>query len=211
MSRDCPNDRAPALVPLTLFEAIQSLDAPEEEGPEVLTEMAARRLGRSPTVALQIKRYRKLLRGGKGVDHCEVEAVLRLVGRRSDAALVFAEAGRRAGSYLARSGRMPGMIFRRLMPLAGVRESLGWKFACRAAAAALGAELVREAGTIVARVQHSLAVRATPDGSACGFYGSALAELLRNLISFEGALFHERCKARGDPVCRWRSVAQFGV
>lgn len=197
-------------MPLTLFEAIQSLDAPEEDAAEVLGHVAPRRLGCSPTVALQIERYRKLLRGGKGVDCREVEAVLRLVSRRSDAALIFAEAGRRAGSYLARSGRRPGTAFWRLMPLAGMRESLGWKIARRAAAASLGAELAREAGIITARLEHSLAVRATPDGSACGFYGSALAELLRNLTSFDGALVHEGCVARGDPVCRWRSVARFG-
>ncbi|HVL16596.1 MAG TPA: hypothetical protein VM387_01310, partial [Gemmatimonadales bacterium] len=49
----------PALIPLSLLEAIRNLDTPVEDGLEELAEeMVVRRLGLSPTVAAQIQRYR---------------------------------------------------------------------------------------------------------------------------------------------------------
>ena len=51
---------------------------------------------------------------------------------------------------------------------------------------------------------------ATPEGQACTFYGSALAEILRLLTGFEGAMAHERCRARGDDRCFWRATAVGG-
>jgi hypothetical protein len=42
-----------------------------------------------------------------------------------------------------------------------------------------------------------------PDGEACVFVGSMLAELLRLLAGMEGAMTHDRCAARGDAVCVW--------
>jgi predicted hydrocarbon binding protein len=53
----------------------------------------------------------------------------------------------------------------------------------------------------------SLSVTALPDGSACSFYGAAYGELLRRLTGFEGAMLHERCRARGNDACVWRSAA----
>jgi predicted hydrocarbon binding protein len=44
--------------------------------------------------------------------------------------------------------------------------------------------------------------------SACGFFGAALAELLRTFTDFDGALFHTECRARGATVCRWTSTAR---
>jgi predicted hydrocarbon binding protein len=43
------------------------------------------------------------------------------------------------------------------------------------------------------------------DGTACGFYGAALAELLRELTAFEGAMIHVSCGAKGDDCCRWQT------
>ncbi|GIW52674.1 MAG: hypothetical protein KatS3mg081_2029 [Gemmatimonadales bacterium] len=204
------NDKVAAWVPLTLFEALQTADAPvDDDWEEVSAEETARRLGRSKTVALQIERYRRLARSNREVSGVEVLGVLRLVARRSDAALVFAEAGRRAGRYLARS-RGAWELIRRLVPFRAVRDAMGWKLACNAAAARLGVQLSKEGKTVIASVEHSVAARATPDGSACRFYGSAVAELLRNVTSFDGALVHETCVARGDHTCRWRSVTGSG-
>ena len=58
----------------------------------------------------------------------------------------------------------------------------------------------------MAQVEAALAVRATPDGSSCTFFAAALAELLRHLQDFEGAVTHSRCRARGDAVCEWRTT-----
>ena len=52
-------------------------------------------------------------------------------------------------------------------------------------------------------MKDSLTVAAMPDGEACGFIGSMLAELLRLLAGMEGAMTHDRCASRGDAVCVW--------
>ncbi len=68
------------------------------------------------------------------------------------------------------------------------------------------ATLVREARDGVATLTHDVAVRATPDGASCTFYASAFAELLRQLMDFEGSMTHTKCRARGDDRCEWRTV-----
>src|SRR4051794_41302665 len=67
--------------------------------------MVVRRLGLSPTVAAQIQRYRGAAERDGSVELDEAVSVLRLVGRRPDAALVFADAGRRAARYATRAQR----------------------------------------------------------------------------------------------------------
>ncbi len=205
------NRKVAALVPLTLFEALQTADAAQEEDLEIPhTELAVRRLGRSKTVAFQVERFRKLARSNREISGEEVVGVLRLVARRSDAGLIFAEAGRRAGRYLAQStGGFLNWV-RRLIPFPRLREAIGWKLARSAAAEGLGVQLCKEGNTIIASMEHSLTARATADGSACKFYGSAVAELLRNVTAFDGALLHEACLARGDRACCWRSLTTSG-
>ncbi len=211
VARNRSNDTVAALVPLALFEALQTADAQWEGDLESFPgELAVRRLGRSRTVAFQIERYRKLARSHREIGGEEALGILRLVARRSDAALVFAEAGRRAGRYLALSHGVVLNWIRRLTPFARVRDAMGWKLACNAAAKGLGVRLSKEGNGVIASLEHSLTGRATADGSACGFYGSAVAELLRNVTSFEGALLHEACLSRGDSACRWRSVTKSG-
>lgn len=211
MSENGSNDRVAALVPLTLFEALQTADAPREDDLEIPSaELAVRRLGRSRTVAFQVERFRKLARSNREISGEEVVGVLRLVARRSDAGLIFAEAGRRAGRYLAQSSGGALNWVRRLIPIPRVREAIGWQLARRAAAERLGVRLSKEGNTVIASMEHSLTARATADGSACKFYGSAVAELLRNLTSFDGALLHEACVAQGDRACRWRSLTGSG-
>ena len=97
-------DAVPALLPLALLEAVQNIDTPADDGLGALeAELAAKRLGLSPTVTAQIARYREWAMNGGDVAAEEAVAVFRLVGRRPDAALVYADAGRRAGRYAARS------------------------------------------------------------------------------------------------------------
>src|SRR2546430_7544142 len=47
----------------------------------------------------------------------------------------------------------------------------------------------------VARVSDPIAIQATPDGAACGFYGAGLVELLRLLVGYEGAMLHVACNS----------------
>jgi len=183
-----------SIVPLTVLEAVKNLDTPVEDGlTEFAEELLVKRLGLSSTVAMQLGEYEQLVRRDARVDGAHVEALLRLVGRRPDADLVFADAGRRAARRAVRRVFGPLRLF-------------GHLAARRAARAVLGVDLVRERHVPVARVTDPIAINATPDGAACGFYGAALAELLRLLVGYEGAMLHTACRATGGARCEWRAA-----
>src|SRR3989442_6379743 len=113
--------------------------------------------------------YQLRTRQDARVDASHVEALLRLVGRRPDADLVFADAGRRASR-------------RAVKRMYGVTRLFGRSAARRAARAVLGAELGFEHRFSVARVSDPIAIQATPDGTACRVYGACLVEPPRLLI-----------------------------
>lgn len=194
----------PAIVPLSLLEAVRTLDAPVADGlemPEQSPEVA-RRLGLNATVTAQIGRYARAVERSGEVPLAEVVQVFRLVARRPDADLVFADAGRRAARHAAgRNGRgapeaAPTGLARRLA-LRRARRALRGTFAGELDAAA-------ERATV--RVPSPLSVAAAPDGAACSYYASAFGELLRLTTGFEGTMIHEACRARGEAECRWRAV-----
>jgi hypothetical protein len=197
----------PALIPLSLLEAIRNLDTPVEDGlDELAEEIAVRRLGLSPTVAAQIQRYRQTAERDGGVDADEAISVLRLVGRRADAPLVFADAGRRAARYATRVHARPAWTLSRVSA-GGLARRIAQRSAGHLARRVFGGDLGSSHEGIQVRMTDSLSVTALPDGSACAFYGAAFGELLRRLTGFEGAMLHERCRARGNDACIWRSAA----
>jgi hypothetical protein len=196
--------RSHAIVPLALFEAIRLLDLPTDDGlGEFHHEFEAKRLGTNRTVAAQIARYAALARSGKRVDGEEVTALLRLVGRRADAGLVYAEAGRRAGRMAATDVSGMLRLARRVVPLK--REAVGLALARRAAAEVFAIQVASETDAVVATKEDDVAIHATPNGAACIFFGSGVAELLRIFTNFDGALLHVSCRGRGDHDCRWRT------
>jgi hypothetical protein len=191
-----------SIVPLAVLEAVKNLDTPVEDGlSEFAEELLSKRLGLSSTVAMQLREYEGMARRDAAADQAHVEALLRLVGRRPDADLVFADAGRRAARRGARRlfflTRLAAHIAPRLVGYLAVR---------RAARAVFGAELRRERRVPIARVADMLAVQATPDGAACALYGTGFTELLRLLVGFEGAMLHVSCRATGGAVCEWRAA-----
>lgn len=191
-----------SIVPLAVLEAVRNLDTPVEDGlHEFADHLLVKRLGLSETVQVQLEQYEALVRRGARVDAAHVEALLRLVGRRPDAELVFADAGRRAARRAVRALSLPA----RLAVWAGP-QAVGLAVARRAARRVLGGELGREAGLPFARLPDAIAVRATPDGAACRLYGAAFAELLRLLGGYEGGLLHVRCRASGAAGCEWRAA-----
>ncbi len=196
----------PALIPLSLLEAIRNLDTPVEDGLEELAEeIVVRRLGLSPTVAAQIQRYRHAADKDEPVDLDEVVSVLRLVGRRPDAPLVFADAGRRAARFAARSKARPARTLARMSP-AGVGRRIALRAVARLSRDVFGGDLrARSQGSEVS-MPEPLSILAFPDGTACAFYGSAYGELLRSLTAFEGAMLHEQCRSRGGEACVWQSA-----
>lgn len=171
---------------------------------ELAPEIVAKRLGLSSTVAAQIARYRSVAEREGTVPRDEAVSVLRLVGRRPDASLVFADGGRRVARHAAR--RVSGNAIAKVAP-GGVGRRLANRAARAAARETLGAELRFPAGAAEARMAEPLSILAWPAGEACEFYAAALTELLRLLTGFEGMMRHETCRGRGDSACVWRSVA----
>jgi predicted hydrocarbon binding protein len=183
-----------SILPLAVLEAVKNLDTPVEDGlSEFAEELLVKRLGLSPTIAMQLAEYEQLVRRDARVDAGHVEALLRLVGRRPDADLVFADAGRRVARRAVRRLFPPLRLFK-------------FSAARRSARVVLGAELVREQHLPVARVSDPIAINATPHGAACGLYGAGFAELLRLLVGYEGAMLHTSCRAAGADRCEWRAA-----
>jgi hypothetical protein len=172
---------------------------------ELAEEIAVRRLGLSPTVAAQIQRYRQTAERKGAVDTDEVLSVLRLVGRRPDAALVFADAGRRAARYAARSRGRSSRTLARLSPRRVARR-LALRSVARLARSVFDAEVSDRGRSVEFAMRAPLSIVAAPAGEACLFYGSAFQELLRGLSGFEGALLHESCLSRGGTLCLWRTA-----
>ena len=184
---------------------MRNLDSPsDEEVAEYVDELLKKRLGLSDTVAGQIARYEALVRRDRRIGTDELAQILRLVGRRPDAALVFADGGRRAARRAIRRLPAPRRWAARVLPrFLGARVGLG--AARRAAAEVLGLAVTKSLRQPAAALDAEVTVRATPDGAACAFYAAAFAELLRQLVEFEGTVTHTRCRARGDAVCEWRA------
>src|SRR2546426_11321039 len=118
---------------------------------------------------MQLREYEGMVRRDAPADQSHVEALLRLVGRRPDADLVFADAGRRAARRAVR--RL--FLLTRLAARAGP-PALGDIAARRAARAGFPGELRRESHVPGARGGDALAVQATPDGAACALYVAGL-------------------------------------
>jgi len=154
-------------------------------------------------VSAQIARYRALAERDGTLPRDEATSVFRLVGRRGDASLVFADAGRRAARHAAR--RVATGALERVAP-----NALGRRLAARAARRAardvFDAELTFASGLATSRIAAAVALDAWPNGEACPFYAAAFAELLRLLTGFEGIQRHTACRSRGDSACEWRAV-----
>ena len=195
----------PAVLPLSLLEAVRNLDTPVEDGLELLADdIAARRLGLNNTVAAQIARYRHAVERNSGVNDDELVSVLRLVGRRPDAALVFADAGRRAARYAVQSSARSARALAKASPRFLSRK-LTSRMVRKLAAAYFRGAVASDGAEATVRMSRPLSMSAMPDGAACGFYGAAFGELFRSLADFEGTLVHEKCEGRGDPECVWRT------
>lgn len=196
----------PAIVPLSLLEALRNVDAPVEDGLEELAgEVVSKRLGLSGTVQAQIARYAWHADRGHAVALDEATSVFRLVGRRVDAPLVFADAGRRAARRA--TPRWPKVLG--VMP-AGLARVVGPRAAGRVVRRLVGGRLIVEDAEARGEVPAPLGLDVIPEGTGCGFYGALFGELLRALAGFEGAVRHTRCRARGDDGCEWRASAVGG-
>jgi hypothetical protein len=204
--RSVPDTSSPsAILPLSVLEAIRNLDTPVEDGLEGLAEeLVSRRLGLSSTVAAQITRYKEAASRRGTVSPDEVVSVLRLVSRRPDAALVFADAGRRAARHAVRAGAGSRQTVLTVSP-GPIRDRLARRTVRRLLRDYFDGELVPKTDPPELRMPDPLSIAAVPGGAACAFYGAVFGELLRILTGFEGASIHEQCRGRGDSACIWRA------
>ncbi len=191
-----------AVIPFTVLEAVRAADVVSiaaEFGE--MDALSAVRLGRSPTVSTQIERYQALARKGVRVDPHEVGGIIQLIGRRRDADLVMAEAGRLAGEYAALW--YVGRFWRVLLYLAPgtLKRRLGAAIVKRTARSVFEVDLGVDD---FASWEDVGGLNATAgEARPCEVFRAATAELLRRLTSFDGALFHVACRKDGDDSCVW--------
>ena len=93
-----------AIVPLSLLEAVRSVDIPEGDDVEYVQEHRNKRLGLSDTVIAQIRRYKDALKRNQQIQTHEASGIARLIGRRPDAEGIFTRAGATSGQRSSRAG-----------------------------------------------------------------------------------------------------------
>jgi hypothetical protein len=193
-----------ARLPLALLCAVQQQDTPPELLPDENPHaFFPNRLGLSGVIDVQIRQYKRLARLRRRIDRAEVEALLELVARRSDASDVFTDAGRRlAGFHFA------GAIgtFRRLNRR--LPRTLRRRAAIRALRKAhntflIADDLSVQDDPIEFHATDVLTARVGDFVGACRMYGSLTARLLE--LSGLGAVqvSHVECQRHGAPRCLW--------
>ena len=195
-----------AIVPLSLLEAVRSVDIPEGEDIDVeyVQEHRNKRLGLSDTVIAQIRRYKDAMKRNQPIAIHEAAGISRLIGRRPDAESIFTRAGtivaNRIYQLISATRRqvihlLPGFLAR---PLA-------FRQVKRAGEKYLGASVRRVGSSIVLGVKESVTHETAPKGVGCLYYESALRELLKLLVNGGGMIDHVHCRERGEDICEWRA------
>lgn len=195
-----------ALVPLSLLEAVRSIDIPEGDDVEVeyVQEHRNKRLGLSDTVIAQIRRYKDAMKRGQPIAVHEAAGIARLIARRGDASEIFV----RAGTFLAtRMYKMISASTRQIIHLLPgfVARPLAFRQLRKAGARYFAAEVRRVGASIVVGVRESVTAGGSPKSSGCIYYESAVREMLRLLVNGGGMVDHVHCLDRGEDICEWRA------
>ncbi|MDH5642934.1 MAG: hypothetical protein OEY63_01945 [Gemmatimonadota bacterium] len=195
------------IIPLSLYQAIQASDRPTYgDMPDAVDDRVIK-LGRTTVVANQIARFERMVREGRPVVKDELTQLYRITARRTDAALVFAEAGRLVGRKIA--GKRAGWVrfMQKLLP-SRWGQAYGESTARKLARKNLGLDVPEQGYSAVVKRPYWFDAGCSPD--VCGMYGSALAELLRLFTTFDGAMFHVMCAGKGGDRCEWRVTTDDG-
>jgi bacteriochlorophyll 4-vinyl reductase len=193
------------LVPLTLLDAVRTVDLPDEElETEFVEELRTKRFGLSDTVLAQIRRYHEAVKRGQRPSVEEAAGIARLIGRRPDAEAVFREAGRGLARQTYDRVSAPSRKLLRILP-AMLARPLAFGQVRRIGTRYLGGEVRRVGGSIHLEVKHSVTLDAAPRQAGCAFYESVLRDLMQRLVDGVGAVEHVRCASRGEGVCEWRA------
>ena len=194
-----------ALLPLSLLEAVRLVDAPDGDlEAELVPELRNKRLGLSETVYAQVRRYNEAVRRGQRIPFDEAVALAKLVGRRTDAEVVFRSAGRYlANEAYARVAPLSRAIMRSLPGM--LARPLALRHMRRIAIRFLGGEIARVGSSVLLSVPGSVTLDTGPRQSGCALQEATLRELLKLLVDGAGAVDHVRCASRGEGVCEWRA------
>ncbi len=200
-----PSRTVDALLPLAFLEAVRLVDAPDGDlEAELVPELRNKRLGLSETVYAQIRRYSDAVRRGQRIPFDEAVALARLVGRRTDAEVVFRSAGRYlANEAYARVAPVSRSIMRTLPGM--LARPLALRHMRRIAVRYLGGTVARVGSSVLLSVPSSVTLDTGPRQSGCALQEAALRELLKLLVDGAGAVDHVRCASRGEGVCEWRA------
>jgi len=197
-------DTVHVLLPLSLLEAIRSVDTPEGDDTEYVQELRNKRLGLSDTVHAQIRRYGDALKRSQPIAAVEATSLARLIGRRADAEDIFRNAGRAvAAKMYARIPRATRRLTHLLPAL--LARPIAFRRMRSALSKYLGAKLRRSEGNLVLEVRQSLTAEGAAASEGCAFYGAALEEMVRLIIPGKSAVDHIRCVKTGARSCEWRA------
>ncbi len=192
------------LLPLSLLEAVRTVDTPDQDEAEFVPELRNKRLGLSDTVYAQIRRFTEAVKRNQRGSFDEAVALARLIGRRPDAEDVF----RAAGRFIAnRSYDTIPASTRRLMRLLPslLSRPMAMRHIRRIAERYLNGAVARVGGSIMLTVPESVTLDSAPRQTGCVYYESALRELLALMVDGAGAVEHVRCQGRGEGTCEWRA------
>src|SRR5712671_3332825 len=175
-----------AIIPLSLLEAVRSVDIPEGDDIDVeyVQEHRNKRLGLSDTVIAQIRRYKEALKRNQPIAIDEAGGIL------ANRMYQMISATRRQIIHL-----LPAFLAR---PLA-------YRQVKKAGNRYLGASVRRVGSSIVVGIKESVTFQSAPKGIGCLYYESALREMLRLLVNGGGMIVHVHCRERGEDTCEWRA------
>lgn len=193
-------------VALALLESLRSTDTPAEVlEDEDLQQSLPRRLGLSSAVEAQIRRYRELASSKGELRAAELADLFALVGRRPDAADVFAAAGRKLARDRLDSRRVQERLVGIRLP-ESFRRRLAFRVARKVAREVNPGAVLRTESSPLALVVEGSLPAAAETAEACHLVQAALGACLdaHGLESREGAA-HPLCESRGDDCCLWRA------
>lgn len=194
-----------ALLPLSLLEAVRGIDAPQDDAEaEFVSELRNKRLGLSDAIYGQIRRYTIAAKRNDRTSREDAVAIARLIGRRSDAAAVFASAGRiLARRCYATISPLTRRVIR-LLP-AFLARPIALRRVRRIAKRHLHGRAARAGSWLSLEVPASITAGSAPEECGCGYYAAVLHELIQLLVGEASPIEHVRCVGRGDAVCEWRA------
>lgn len=195
-----------AIVPLSLLEAVRSVDIPEGEDVDVeyVQEHRNKRLGLSDTVIAQIRRYKEATKRHQPIAIDEAIGIARLIGRRSDAEGIFVRAGKIVADRIYQNISSTRRQIIHLLP-GFLARPLAFRQVKKAGERYFGASVRRVGASIVFGVKESVTLESAPRALGCLYYESALREMLKLLVNGGGMIDHVRCREKGEDICEWRA------